>query len=174
MPNVAFVSGSIAGGGRFTASTPTMSYAGSGNSNIGKFNITNYNSSNIYTVSNGTVSGSVVTITNTTATSTITAKTPKGIYQSSSISIERKAPDQYYVVTTPFQCYGCKSTGFDAPCCAPGPCGCGTFHATGFGDSGFYACCDVRSYYYNSYTGSGYTWGGSDYTNGTGEWWKIT
>lgn len=174
MLGVGFIAASAAGG-RFIPVKPTLSYAGSGTSDNGKFTITNYDATYIYTVTgSGSVSGNTLTVTNANTSVTLTARAPKGLTASTGVIAERKAAAQSYVVVTPFQCYGCASPGFQAPCCAPGPCGCGTFHATGFAYSGFWACCEERSYFYINYASQGYTWGGSDYTNGQGEWWKIT
>jgi hypothetical protein len=173
MPSIPMLS-APAGGGRFTPVKPTLTYAGSGLTNMGKFTITNHDATYIYTATGGTVASNVLTVTATTGSATLTAKAPKGLTDSAGVIAERKAPTQTFIVTTPFQCYGCPSPGFGAPCCAPGPCGCGTFHASGFDYSGFWACCEAGYYVYDNYAGSGYTWGGSDYTNGQGEWWKIT
>lgn len=172
--------GAASGGGRIVADTPTLSYAGSGNSNNGIFTILNYNSTNVYTVNgSGYVSGNTLIVSSSTASASLVSRTAKGLSNSVTVTAFRQAPTQgsYYVQTAPYQCHGCSAPqGFAAPCCAPGPCGCGTFHTAGaFPYTGFWACCDQGYYvnYYNSFTSSGYTWGGNDYTNGQGEWWKI-
>lgn len=175
---MAIFKGATAGGGRFTPSAPTLSYAGSGLSNNGIFTILNYNSTYIYTVTgSGYISGNTLIVSSSTASASIVAKSPKGLSNSSSITAFRQAPTQgsYYVQTAPYECHGCPAT-LPNTCCAPGPCGCGTYHTAGaFPYNGFWACCDqgYYVYYYNSFTSSGYTWGGNDYTNGQGEWWKI-
>lgn len=161
-----------AGGGRFTPDRPTLSYLGSGTTNNGKFSITNYNSSFIYNITGGTRSDSTITVTAATGSATITARSPKGFVDSPSIAAFRQAATQYFVETVPFRCYECGSP----PCCAPGCCGCGTCYYdsnNGFGKSGCFACCPCGYYAYTNYSGSGYTWSGSNYTNGQGEWWKI-
>ena len=166
-----------AGSGRFTPVKPTLSYAGSGTTNMGKFTITDYDSTYIYTATDGSVASNVFTVTASTGSGTLTAKSPKGLTNSTGVVAYRQPAVQssYFVATGPFACYGCPSPGHGSPCCAPGPCGCGTFHASGFAYSGFWACCTpgYTVYYYVNYSSSGYTWGGSDYTNGQGEWWKI-
>lgn len=168
-----------AAGGRFTPVKPTLSYAGSGTSNNGKFTITNYDATYIYTATGtGSVSGNTLTISNANASSTLTARAPKGLTSSAGVIAERKAAtqSQVFVATGPFECHGCSSPGHGAPCCAPGPCGCGTFHqAGGFPYTGFWACCEPGYFIYpfDNYAGQGYTWGGSNYTNGQGEWWRI-
>lgn len=169
---------SAAGGGRITASVPILIYAGSGTSNNGIFTILNYNSTNIYTVNgSGYVSGNTLVVSSATASASLVSRAPKGLSSSSAVTAFRQAPTQgsYYVQTAPFQCYGCSAT-LPNTCCAPGPCGCGTYHTAGaFAYTGFWACCDQGYYvnYYNSFTSSNFTWGGNDYTNGQGEWWKI-
>lgn len=159
----------IGGGGKFTPVAPTLSYAGSGTTNNGKFTITNYNSSYIYTATGGTVASDVLTVTATTGSAVLTAKSPKGLTQSASITAYRKAPTQTFVQTAPFQCYG-NASGCTSSCC-----GCGTYHtaAEGWPYTGWWACCACGYYVYDSYTSQGYTWSGADYTNGQGEWWKI-
>lgn len=160
--------GASAGGGRFLAAKPTLTYSGSG-----AFTIGNYDASYVYSVSGGTRSGNVITVSGATGTATVTARPPKGLTASASASAERKAPDQYYVVTSPFQCYHSAS-------CASQCGGCGTYYAQDAWNpndgsaQGFYSCCDQRVYYYNNYSSSGYSWSGSNYTNGSGEWWKIS
>lgn len=182
MPSISMLS-APAGGGRFTPLKPTLTYAGSGVSNMGKFIIGGvgnpYDSTYIYTITSGvgSVSGNILTVSNANASVTLTARAPKGLTSSTGVIAERKAPTQgsYFVETSPTQCYGCGSPGFEAPCCAPGPCGCGTFHNPGaFPYSGFWACCNqgYTVYFWNDFRPS-YTWGGSDYNNGQGEWWKI-
>lgn len=177
---VATITASSAGG-RFTASVPTLTYAGSGTTNNGKFTITNYNSTFTYTISgNGSRSTNTLTVTNATSSVTLTATSPKGLTASSTVTCARQAPAtySYFVETTPFQCYGCSAPqGHAAPCCAPGPCGCGTFHTAGaFPYTGFWACC-AGGYTvtgYNNFTSTGYTWSGANYNNGSGEWFKIS
>lgn len=173
MLGVGFIAASAAGG-RFTPVKPTLLYAGSGTSDNGKFTITNYDATYIYTVTgSGSVSGSTLTITNANASVTLTAKAPKGLTNSAGVVAERKAPTQTFIVTTPFQCYY-------SPSCASQCGGCGTFYAqdqwnpNDGSPAGYYSCCALGYNVYDNYSGQGYTWGGSDYTNGQGEWWKIT
>lgn len=174
-----------ASSGRFTPSAPTCSYAGSGTSNNGKFTITNYSSSLIYNISgSGSISTNTLTVTGATSSIILTATAPKGLSASSGITTFRQAATStaysYFVATGPSTCYGCSAPlGHAAPCCAPGPCGCGTFHTAGaFPYTGFWACCPpgytATGYTQDNYAGSGYTWSGNDYTNALGEWWKIT
>jgi hypothetical protein len=105
---------------------------------------------------------------------TLTARAPKGFAASSTITASRLAAAQssYYVQTAPVQCYNSGS-------CASQCGGCGTFYEPGNptwnGVGGFWSCCDQGyfQFFYINYAGSGYTWGGSNYTNGSGEWWRI-
>ena len=175
MPNIGLLVGAAAGGGKFTPAAPTLSYAGSGTTNNGKFTITNYDATYIYTATGGTVASNVLTVTDTTGSGVLTAKSPKGLSQSASVTAYRQAPTQTFIATGPFACHGCSSPGPSAPCCAPGPCGCGTFHnaSEGWAYTGYWACCTPGYYVYDSYVSQGYTWSGTDYTNGQGEWWKI-
>jgi hypothetical protein len=138
---------------------------------MGKFTITNHDATYIYTATGGTVASNVLTVTATTGSSTLTARAPKGLTASTGVVAERKAPTQTYIQTAPFQCYY-------NPSCASQCGGCGTYYAAGAwgpGEpAGFYSCCDQGYFVYDNYAGSGFTWGGSNYTNGQGEWWKIT
>jgi hypothetical protein len=173
MPAISMLS-APAGGGRFTPLKPTLTYAGSGLSNMGKFTITNHDATYIYTATGGTVASNVLTVTASTGSATLTARAPKGLTNSAGVVAERKAPvqDSYFVPTGPFQC-------LYSPNPIIGGCGPGTFYpAGGWGPgepAGFY-CCYTPGYYvfyWVNYGPQGYTWGGSDYTNGQGEWWKI-
>lgn len=155
--------------GRFTPDQPIVTYL-----TTGQFTISNYNSSFIYTASNGTVSSGVLTIPTATGSSTLIAKAPKGLSNSSSATIYRQAASQssYFVATGPAQClYSSGPIG--------GFCGPGTLYAAGVwgpGEPAGYYCCGTPGYYVNYYINygtSGYTWSGSDYTNGVGEWYKI-
>ena len=176
---VATITASSAGG-RFTASVPTLTYAGSGTTNNGQFTITNYDSTFTYTISGaGSRSTNTLTVTNTTSSVTLTATSPKGLTASSSVTCARQAatstPYSYFVATGPSQCY-------EVACSTCGPCNSGTYYPPGAwtpeDSGGFWGCCapgyTATGYTQNSYTGSGYTWGGSDYTNALGEWYKIT
>lgn len=177
MPSLALM-GASGSGGKITAGIPTLSYAGSGTSNNGNFTITNFNVNFSYTPTSGSIAGNTFTVTSAGTSGTLVAKTAKVPTNSSTVTASRLAAAQgrYWTQTAPYACHGCASPGHQAPCCAPGPCGCGTFHASGFAYSGFWACCDQGywTYYWVNYGSSGWTWGGSDYTNGQGEWWKIT
>ena len=179
MLSVATITASSAGG-RFTASVPTLSYAGSGTTNNGQFTITNYDSTFTYTISGtGSRSTNTLTVTNATSSVTLTATSSKGLTASSSVTCARQAatstPYSYFVATGPSQCYkvGCSTCG---------PCNSGTYYPPGAwtpeDSGGFWGCCapgyTATGYTQNSYTGSGYTWGGSDYTNALGEWFKIS
>ena len=176
MLSVATITASSAGG-RFTASVPTLTYAGSGTTNNGQFTITNYDSTFTYTISGaGSRSTNTLTVTNTTSSVTLTATSPKGLTASSSVTCARQAatstPYSYFVSTGPTTCQWCAS-------CCPGPSGCGTTHLNpATGTIQFLLCSSpgytATGYTQNSYTGSGYTWGGSDYTNALGEWFKIS
>lgn len=157
--------------GRFTPPRPNLSYLGSGTSNLGKFSILNYDPSLIYSLSgNGSVSGNIVSILSSTASVALSARSPKGLSNSPSRTAEVRAPDQGYVVTVPFQCYNSGS-------CASQCGGCGTYYEPGNpvwnGVGGFWSCCDQGFFFFNNYSGS-YNWGGSNYTNGAGQWWRIT
>lgn len=146
-----------------------LAYAGSGLTNNGKFTISNYDASLVYSVTGGTVSGNTITVTDPNGSATVTARAPKGLADSSATTLMLHAADQGYTITIGFQCYG------NGGGCVNNHCGCGTYHtaAEGWAYTGWWACCEGRSYYWNSYSGSGYTWSGTDYTNGQGEWWKI-
>lgn len=163
---------SVAGGGRITPATPTLSYAGSGTTDNGKFTITNYDASYTYTVSGGTLSGSTLTVTSATGSATISAITPKGLSSSASRTAYRHAADQTSVAFT--QCYNpCGNCRTDV-----NPhtwsCGCGSgCNDAGGGQWGDCICRGPGYSYWNNYGTSGYTWSGSNYTNGSGEWWKI-
>lgn len=167
-----------ASGGRATAATPTLSYSGSGTSNNGKFRITNYDVSAIYTASGGTVGYDaglgyyVLTVTASTGSATLTAQTPKGLQASSSVTASRHAADKTTVAFT--QCYnpcGNCNTSVNPNTWS---CGCGSgCNDAGGGQWGACVCRGPGYEYWNNYAGSGYTWSGSDYTNGSGEWWKI-
>jgi hypothetical protein len=169
-------------GGRIIADKPTLSYSGSGTSNNGKFRITDYSSGYVYTASGGTVSYDsglgywVFTVTDASGSGTLTARSIKSSATSSAITAYRQAAytTPVFIATGSFACYGCAAV-LPNTCCAPGPFGCGTYHATGFDYSGFWAC-GTPGYYnypYANLSGSGYTWSGTDYTNGAGEWWKT-
>jgi hypothetical protein len=172
VPNIGLLVGAAAGGGKFTPAAPTLSYAGSGTTNNGKFTITNYNATFIYTATGGTVASDVLTVTATTGSAVLTAKSPKGLTQSASITAYRQAAN---LVNVPYtQCYN--------PCgdCNPGgnpatwTCGCGSgCNDSGGGQWGVCICRGPGYSYYENYGPSGYTWSGADYTNGQGEWWKI-
>lgn len=172
MPNAAIVASAAAGSGRFTPSIPTLTYAGSGTTNNGKFTITNYNSSFIYSVSgNGSITSNTLTVNSATTSVNLTVKSPKGVSFSSSITAFRQAATQYFVQTgAPYCC----NDGFCAGCFG----GCGTFYAAGkwcaeCGD-GYWSCGTPGYNAYTNYSANGYTWSGSNYTNGQGEWWKIS
>lgn len=174
MLSVATITASSAGG-RFTASVPTLTYAGSGTTNNGKFTITNYDSTFTYTISGtGSRSTNTLTVTNATSSVTLTATSPKGLTASSTVTCARQAPTtySYFVSTGPTTCQWC-------PSCCSGPNGCGTVHfnpdASPPGNQ--YFLCSSPGYTasgYNSFTSTGYTWGGADYSNGSGEWFKIS
>ncbi len=170
MLSVATITASSAGG-RFTASVPTLTYAGSGTTNNGQFTITNYNSTFTYTISGtGSRSTNTLTVTNTNSSVTLTATSPKGLTASSIVTCSRQAPTtySYFVATGPSECHFSESYNG------------GTYYAAyAFGGdprAGFYACYPPGYYAtgYNSFTSTGYTWGGSDYSNGSGEWFKIS
>lgn len=169
---VATITASSAGG-RFTASVPTLSYAGSGTTNNGQFTITNYDSTFTYTISGtGSRSTNTLTVTNATSSVTLTATSPKGITSSSTVTCARQAPTtySYFVATGSVSCIWCNS-------CCPGPNGCGTVHFNPDVGQNQFLLCTTPGYYatgYNSFTSTGYTWGGADYNNGLGEWFKIT
>jgi hypothetical protein len=169
MPSISMLS-APAGGGRFTPLKPTLSYAGSGLTNMGKFTVTNYDSTFTYTATGGSIAGSTFTVTASTGSGTLTARAPKGLTASTAVTAFRQAPTQSFIATGPVQCYY-------SPSCASQCGGCGTFYpAGGWGPgepAGFYACCAPGYFAYDNYAGSGFTWGGTDYTNGQGEWWKI-
>jgi hypothetical protein len=173
VPNIGVLVGAAAGSGKITPVTPTLSYAGSGTTNNGKFTLTSpaYNATYTYTVTGGTVAGNVVTVTAATGSAAVTAKAPKGLAQSGTVTAYRQAP---VYVNVPFtQCYnpcGDCNTGVNPHTWS---CGCGS----GCNDSGGGAwgdcICRGPGYSYYQNFGPSYTWSGSDYTNGAGEWWKI-
>ena len=162
-----------AGGGRITANKPTLTYLGSGTTNLGKFRIANYDASLTYVVTGGTRSGDEVTVTASTGSATITAQAPKGLVASSPAVAERKAPDQTSVPYT--QCYnpcGDCNTSVNPNTWS---CGCGSgCNDSGGGAWGVCICRGPGYSYWNNYSGSGYGWSGSDYTNGQGEWWRVS
>lgn len=174
---MAIFKGATAGGGRFTPSAPTLSYAGSGLSNNGIFTISNYNSTYIYTVTgSGYISGDTLIVSSSTASASIVAKSPKGLLNSSSVTAFRQAPT--YVGSTSYFCT-VSGNGATLTCCnqwgnqyytwtcPPGSNG-------GGGQWGVNVCgttCYTTPYWVDY---SGYTWSGANYTNGQGEWYKIT
>ncbi len=172
MLSVATITASSAGG-RFTASVPTLTYAGSGTTNNGQFTITNYNSTFTYTISGtGSRSTNTLTVTNTNSSVTLTATSPKGLTASSIVTCSRQAPTtySYFVSTGPTTCQWC-------PSCCPGPYGCGTQHFNPDAGEVQFLLCSSPGYNatgYNSFTSTGYTWGGADFNNGSGEWFKIS
>lgn len=160
---------------------PTVAYAGSGTTNNGKFTITNYGASLTYTLTfvSGTNSGAsrasdTVTVNAVNSRYSIAASYGAGLV-SSPAYVERKAAVQssYFVPTGPPECLY-----------SPGPisgfCGPGTYYPEGGwgpGEPAGYYCCGTPGYYvyyYENFGPSGYTWSGSDYTNGAGEWYKLT
>lgn len=159
-----------ASGGRFVPVKPTLTYAGSGTSNNGKFTIDNYDATYIYTVTgSGSVSGNTLTITNANASVTLTAKSPKGLTTSSGVVAERKAA---VLINVPY-------TQYNNPCgdCRtdvnPNTWTCGCVGADAGG--GQWGVCICRGPGYSYYENQpGYNWSGNDYTNGQGEWWKVT
>ena len=169
--------------GVFEPDPPIMAYF-----STGVFSISNYNPTLIYTATLTTGSGTATLNTSTgrytlsaaDSRFSVVAKYGAGAPESDADFMERKAPIPYTyrVATGPYACHGCSAPlGHAAPCCAGGGCGCGTFHTAGaFAYTGFWACCapgyDETGYY--SFTSTGYTWSGADYTNGSGEWYKIT
>lgn len=163
-------SSAAAGGGRFVPVKPTLAYAGSGLTNMGKFTITNYDSTYTYVATNGTVTGNTLTLSVKTGSGTLTARSPKGLTASAAVVASLQVPTQTFIATGPVQCYY-------SPSCASQCGGCGTYYAAGAWSpgsaAGFYSCCAPGYYAYDNYASSGFTWGGSDYTNGQGEWWKI-
>lgn len=170
VPNIALLVGAAAGGGKFTPAAPTLSYAGSGTTNNGKFTITNYDSTYIYTATGGTVASNVLTVTDATGSAVLTAKSPKGLTQSASITAYRQAA---VLITVPYiQCYNpCGDCNYPY---TSWTCGCGSgCNDSGGGQWGNCICRGPGYTYYQNFSSSGYTWSGSDYTNGQGEWWKI-
>lgn len=166
------------GGGRYTPSAPTLTYRGSGTSNLGKFQVTNYDATFQYDATGGTLAYDaglaawVFTVTASTGSGVLKAKSAKGLTFSASVTAYRHVADQTYVAFT--QCYNpCGNCRTDV-----NPhtwsCGCGSgCNDSGGGAWGDCICRGPGYSYWNNYSGSGYAWSGSDYTNGSGEWWKI-
>ena len=153
---------SVAGSGRFVPDKPTVSYV-----SLGTFNISNYDSGYIYTLSNGTLNNGVVTLASANQSCTITARSPKGISNSTQSGCERKSRDQYFVVTQAAHCDCCPGTC--GGCCGPG-----TFHSCVCDQGGgcqprYLACCTCGYYNYYDYSGSGYT-----LNTPQTEWYKIS
>lgn len=166
MPSVAVRGGVAAAAGRAIPAKPTLSYAGSGTTDNGKFTITNYDANLTYTITNGTRSGSTVTVTNQNTTATVTARLPKSVSNSSPAYPERKGAVQAEYDQS-YNPNGDLNTSVN-----PNTWTCPSGWSAGGGAWGVGIC---RKYpgSYTDFGGSGYTWSGSDYTNGSGEWWKI-
>ena len=158
-----------------TPEAPIINYVNNTRS-IGQFVIVNFDPKVAYSGqkvsgSDGlTISDDIVSIPQNSRY-TITAGWTVDMEQSGAAPIERKAPKEEFVATGPFKCHGCGTYG----CCAdPGGCGCGTWHLAGaFPYDGMWACCEPGYWRWVNY-GANYTWSGNDYTNGNGEWWRIT
>ena len=96
-------------GGRITLSAPSISPG----SSAGQFIINNYDSTYIYTLSaNISRSGNILTLSPTTATGTISQRSPKGLINSASRTIERQ-PITYTTTCTVVSSYQVSS------CCCP-------------------------------------------------------
>jgi hypothetical protein len=171
MPSVGAKGGASAAGGRFTPDKPSIAYSGPLNTATHQFTISNYDATYIYTVANATQSTSTVTLSAATVTGQVSAKSPKGTTASTIAYPETKAPDTTYV---PFvQCYnpcGNCNTSVNPHTWS---CGCGS--PCGDSGGGAWGDCICRGpgySYWNNY-GPTYTWSGSNYTNGTGEWYRV-
>lgn len=162
---LAFLAGASHG---VVAPKPTLSYAGSGT-----FTITNYDASYVYTVTgSGSRSGATLTVTVATGDATITARFPTSVTESPSATAYRHAPTQTSVAFTQCSnpCGNC-NTGVNPHTWS---CGCGSgCNDSGGGAWGDCICRGPGYSYYDNYSGSGYSWSGSDYTNGSGEWYKT-
>lgn len=170
----------VIGGGRYTPSTPTLSYAGSYATNNGKFRITNYDDTNVYTVTGGTVqydSGLgfyTFYVTAGTGSGTIKARAAKGVTDTTTVTAYRHVADQTTVAFT--QCYnpcGNCNTSVNPNTWS---CGCGSgCNDAGGGQWGACVCRGPGYSYWNNYGPSGYTWSGGNYSSdgSNGEWWRI-
>jgi hypothetical protein len=157
---------------------PVMQYAGSGTTNMGKFRIVNYQPSADYTLvyqsgdNGGNIVGDLITITGPNAIWNVVASWGEGAPLSDPGTVERKAPWQTSVPYT--SCYNpCGDCRTDV-----NPhtwsCGCGSgCNDSGGGQWGDCICRGPGYSYWTDARPQGYTWGGTDYTNGQGEWYKV-
>jgi len=157
---------------------PTLQYTGSGTTNMGRFRITNYQPSALYTpshISGGTgitIADDIITLTNANSIYTVVASWGAGAPESNPASMERKAP---YLTDVPYtQCYnpcGDCNTSVNPNTWS---CGCGSgCNDSGGGQWGACICRGPGYSYWTDLRPQGYSWGGADYTNGQGEWYKV-
>lgn len=107
MPILAAVVGP-SGGGRFIPVKPILSHYATN-----QFKIDNYDSSYIYNLSVGTRSNDIITISSASSPSIVTAKSPKGVTDSSVSTCEWKTITTYQ---SPVYGYGQIGWGYDWGC----------------------------------------------------------
>ena len=185
---VATISVKVAGAWKATTfagapAAPVVAYLGSGASNLGLFEVSNTVPGAEYIATNisggGSATASVVNgkvrfqLSSATSRWSVKARYAAGAPESAVDYMERKSPDQTSVPYT--QCYnpcGDCNTSVNPNTWS---CGCGSgCNDSGGGAWGVCICRGPGYSYWNNYSGSGYGWSGSDYTNGAGEWWKTS
>lgn len=109
MPILAAIVGPSSGG-RFIPVKPILSHYAAN-----QFKIDNYDSSYIYGLSVGTRSNDIITISSASSPSIITAKSPKGVVDSSVSTCEWRT-----ITTYQSPIYGYGQVGWDYPWCTSG------------------------------------------------------
>lgn len=112
MPILAAIVGP-SGGGRFIPVKPILSHYAAN-----QFKIDNYDSSYIYNLSVGIRSDDIITISSASSPSIVTAKSPKGVTDSSTSTCEWRT-----ITTYQSPIYGFGQIGWDYPWCT-GQCAC--------------------------------------------------
>ena len=125
MPILATIMAS-AGGGRFTPDKPEASHTAAG-----QFTISNWDGTFIYTLTTGSRVDAVITLSSTTQTSDVTAKAPKGVSVSATMSVARQ-PLTYPLTCTSIYFACVSSCGSMGGCTCGGTCGCAcTYYPSG-------------------------------------------
>lgn len=185
--NAATVSVKVGGAWKTTTFTgppaaPIMEYLGSGTSNNGLFQVSNTVAGAEYVATNvsggGSATQTVVSgkvrfqLSSANSRWSVKARWAAGAPESAVDYMERKAATQYFVQTgNPYCCYD--------PGCASCFGGCGTYYAQdqwnpNDGSPAGYYSCGTPGYYAWTNNAPTYNWSGSNYTNGQGEWWRVS
>lgn len=151
---------------------PVLQYLGVGTTGLGTFRIVDYSTAEwTYAVTGpGTLNGDILTVTPTTGSAGVYATNAAG-----SGPTRTAYRQQWTQTSVPYtQCYNpCGDCRTDTN---PNTwsCGCGSgCNDSGGGQWGACVCRGPGYTYADNYSGAGYQWSGTDYTNGQGEWWKI-